>query len=160
MIAALILIFLALMIFIGFMIIRFVPDDCRLIVERDGRRIIMKPGIDFLIPFIDHSIGIIQIAYRNILLCEFVFDDESFRITGSYGIIDEELIEPDTPELFSQIPEILGEELRTILKKDCSVCWRNTADQLKEQVNARLREMNIRIESVEIRSAEADETGE
>lgn len=159
MITALILLFLGFLLFLGVMIIRFVPDDCRLMVQRGERTVIMKPGIDFLIPFSDRSLGIIQIAYRNAVLCEFVFEDESYRVIGSYSVINEELITPKTPENFTLIPEIIGSELSTMLKTSESTDWNAIAGKIMAAVNLKLQDLNIRLDSLDIRSMDDVDAG-
>lgn len=160
MIAALILLFLGFLLFLGAMIIRFVPDDCRLIVQRGERTVIMKPGIDFLIPFSDRSLGIIQIACRDAVLCEFIFEDEPHRVTGSYSVINEELITPKTPESFTLIPEIIGTELSAMLKTAENTDWNVISGQLVAAVNLKLQDLNIRLDSLVIRSIDEVEAGE
>ncbi len=155
MIAALILLFLGFLLFLGVMIIRFVPDDCRLMVQRGERTVIMKPGIDFLIPFSDRSLGIIQIAYRNAVLCEFVFEDESYRVIGSYSVINEELITPKTPENFT----LIRSELSAMLKTSESTDWNAIAGKIMAAVNLKLQDLNIRLDSLDIRSMDDVDAG-
>ncbi len=153
--------FLILLLIGGYFIIRFVPDDCRLLVERKGQLLVMKPGLDFLIPFSDKEIGIIQIAYKDQLLCDFVYDEEACNLVGSYSIISEEQLNSGSVAVFEQIPSFLSSQLQTFLQQQIHqqehLNWQDVADQILVIANIHFKDLNVRIDNLVIKVLDADE---
>ncbi len=157
MIALIIAGFLLVMALAAFRIIRVVPDDCRFLVLRRGRIIVRKPGLDFLIPFLDQPLGYVHVVYRNLLLCEFSCGDETFLIFSTAEVIDEDRLSLDTPDTFVGVPDVVGQ----VVRKKIDPAWEPGSDQelaaaaekICQESNERLSKDNIVLKDMVIRHA-------
>ncbi|MBQ8706761.1 MAG: hypothetical protein IJ523_01590 [Succinivibrionaceae bacterium] len=159
MIVGIIAVFLLFMALCSYFVIRYVPDDCVLVVRRRDHVVIMRPGLDFLIPFVDKSLGLVRVRERNIKLCEFVVDDLSFLLRGTVGVVEEDKV---TPEVHEDLEELVG-TLACMLKQRLETedqdepDWKEILPCLESAVNEAFRSRNAMVSDLVVSELDPDE---
>ena len=90
------------------MSVRWLPSDHCMFVKRGG--------LNFLIPFYDRVIGCIVTEGRDIILCNFSVDADSYQIRGTYKISDE-FQDVGMIDVLQKFPDFVAEQFRGKLER-------------------------------------------
>ena len=113
-----VVLFLFVLIGLGFAVIRWVPLNCRMLIKRRGTPIVLMPGINFLIPFVDKVLVYARTYYDQIRICDFWIADSHFELTASFGLKDQDSFVPDDAELLFHFPKKVGTVLQELLENE------------------------------------------
>ena len=98
------------------MSVRWLPSDHCMFVKRGAMTVRMKHGLNFLIPFYDRVIGCIVTEGRDIILCNFSVDADSYQIRGTYKISDE-FQDVGMIDVLQKFPDFVAEQFRGKLER-------------------------------------------
>lgn len=115
-----VVLFLIVLIGLGFAVIRWVPLNCRMLIKRRSSSIVLMPGINFLIPFVDKVLVYARTYYDQVRICDFWIADTHFELIASFGLKDQDSFVPEDAELLFHFPKKAGTVLQELLETEGS----------------------------------------
>ncbi len=111
-----VLVFFIILIFVAMVTIRYVPMGCRMLIVRHGKEIVLFPGINFLIPFVDKVLVYARISYENAKVCDFWIEDIHYHLLCDFSLKNQSDFTEIDVEALGHFPKNVGAFLQEILE--------------------------------------------
>lgn len=126
--------------------IRWVPIDCRMLVKRRKNTIVLKPGICFLIPFVDKVLAYAKVSYEKAIVCDFWLSEDHYRLVASFSLKDQDDFSVEDVEILEHFPEKTGIYLQELLENedsDTEIQDEKIIDLLTEKLKEEYQGVNV-----------------